>query len=377
MLSLKAQNQYDQDQLIIGLLKGKSQTPAGESPGLAFAGVRDLPFWHSVLERAVHEGVFYPVYINLLLSDPNIKLIPEDLRERFRQLYYLHISKSAQLSSQIERVLEHIESGKIPVLLFKGPAIDSFIYDGFLRQRLDLDIAVLDKDMPDLEEALIDLGYTQVQNEKGYPIPEYLNSRLFTTVSDSLIPIHVHKHLINNMFLTVDDMLSMDMGKIWEETERFKEFRHIYMLKPECNIIFLCEHGLKHDFDQLIFLFEIERLIRYYQKRLDWEKLVLLAEGVGLTRPAYCGLYLAAEVLSAEIPGRIMERLKPARLANAEKVFINNILQTKYRRYASYPVYLAMRKGLFNKAQFIFRTVFPPGFPLRGYWKRLRRSILS
>jgi ribosomal protein S18 acetylase RimI-like enzyme len=335
------------------------------------------PDWSSVLDSAVREGVFYPLYRSLTVADGHGTLIPADLAERFRQLYYLHISKSEQLLFQVERILDRIESGNIPVLLFKGAAIDSFIYDGYLRQRLDLDIAVRDGDMPALEKVLADLGYTQIQSDKDYPIPEYLNSRLFTTTSDSLIPVHVHRHLINNMFLTVDNTLSMDMEKVWEETERFKKFRNIFILNPECNIIFLCEHALKHDCDQLIFLYEIERSICCYRERLDWEKLITMAEAFRLSRAVYYGLYFVEETLSADIPKEVMERLKPARFTFGERKFIKNTLKKQHRRYASYPVYLAMRTGLLKKAYFMFRTLIPPGFTLKGYLMRLRRSILA
>jgi hypothetical protein len=305
------------------------------------------------------------------------KQIPDQLLERFKQTYYLHISQSTDLLDRVERFLERIESLGIRVLLFKGPAIDDLIYDGFLRPRLDLDISVRDEEIPALERALIDLGYAFPEDNRDYPIPEYVNSRLFIHKSDSLMPIHIHRHLINNMFLTIDKAFSVDMERIWEQTELFKNHHNIYMLKPELNIIYLCEHGLKHNFDQLVFLYEIERLINHYQAGLDWKKLLALAEDLGLKRVVYYGLYFTKEVLNADIAQDVMDELKPERLTPGEKTFIKNTLRKKHGRYSSYPVYLAMRKGLFEKTNFIFRTVFPPGFTLQGYLTRMVRSILS
>jgi ribosomal protein S18 acetylase RimI-like enzyme len=332
--------------------------------------------WGLVLERAIEEGVFYPLYRNLLSSDTKDTIIPQNIRERFKQTYYLYLSKSSDFNFRAERVLGFLECRKIKVLLFKGPAIDHFIYDGFLRPRLDLDIAVRGEDMPELENALHDLGYTSSQDEKDYPIPEYLNSRLFISQADDLIPVHVHKHLINNMFLTVDSILSMDMEDVWQEVEPFKNYRYIYMLKPELNIIYLCEHGLKHDFDQIIFLYETERLLGYYERIFDWQKFVKLAKGSGLSRPAYYGLYFVQNLLSGGIPQEVLDALKPTRLTLGEKFFIKNTLHLKRRRYASYSVYCAMRQGLLKKIYFVFRTLFPPEFTLKGYFIRMRRLIL-
>jgi ribosomal protein S18 acetylase RimI-like enzyme len=332
--------------------------------------------WRAVLEKAVGEGLFYPLYRNLLSSEVKDAIIPQAIRERFKQTYYLYLSKSSDFDFRVERILGFLESRKIKVLLFKGPAIDNFIYDGFLRPRLDLDIVVSEEEMPALENALHDLGYTIPEKEKDYPVPEYLNSRLFISQADDLIPVHVHKHLINNMFLTVDNVLSMDMEEVWQEVEPFKNYRYICMLKPELNIIYLCEHGLKHDFDQIIFLYEIERLISFYEVIFDWKKFVKLAKGLGLVRPAYYGLYFIQELLSARIPQEVMDVLKPVRFTLGEKSFIKNTLYLKRRRYGSYSVYCAMRTGIPNKIYFVFRTLFPPEFTFKGYVIRMRRLIL-
>jgi GNAT superfamily N-acetyltransferase len=333
--------------------------------------------WGLVLERAVEEGVFYPLYRNLLISDAKDTVIPQGIREKYRQTYYLYLSKSGDFNSRVERILGFLELCKIKIMLFKGPAVDFFIYDDFTRPRLDLDIVARDEDMAALENALMSLGYAHPSYEKDYPIPEYLNSRLFVPQVEDLIPVHVHKHLINNMFLTVDRALSMDMDNVWQEAVPFKNYSYICMLKPELNIIYLCEHGLKHDLDQMIFLYEIERLVNHYEGIFDWKKFVGLAQGFGLGRPAYYGLYFVQELLSRRIPQEVMDALKPARFSSGEKLFIKNTLQFKRRRYSSYSVYCAMRKGFFKKINFIFRTFFPPEFTLKGYLMRMRRLILS
>jgi hypothetical protein len=188
--------------------------------------------------------------------------------------------------------------------------------------------------------------------------------------------VHVHKHLINNMFFTVDHKLSMNMEDVWQEIKPFRGYRYVAMLKPELNIIYLCEHALKHDFDQMIFLYEIERLLDHYQEIFDWKKFVRLAEGFSLERPAYYGLYFVQNLLSGRIPQEVMDALKPQRFLAGEKAFIKNTLQLKRRRYAAYAVYCAIRSGVFKKIYFIFRTFFPPEFTLKGYLMRMRRLIL-
>lgn len=355
--------------LLISLIKSSLDT------GFIDERVNEGINWDSVLLKSVEEGIFYPFYKNLLLLEADKKLIPEEFRERFRQTYYLHLLKSADFSCRIEKTLNCLESAKIKTLLFKGPAVDYFIYDDFFRPRLDLDIAVKNEEMPALEKVLFESGYSGPEERKNYPLPEYLNSRLFIPGAEGFIPLHIHKHLLNNMFLTVDRVLPMEMKDVWQETTLFKNYRYVYIFKPELNVIHLCEHGLKHDFDQLIFLHEIDAMIRNYKGGLDWKKLVELSEDFGLGRAVYYGLYFVKKMLSADVPKEVIDGLKPEKIPFSEKIFIKNTLIRNNHRYASYPVYLAMRRGLFKKTNFIFRTLFPPEFTFKGYLKRMGRLI--
>jgi len=331
--------------------------------------------WRSVLTGSVRQGIFYPLYKNLLLS-ANDNIIPSEFRDEFKQTYYLSLLKSAESVSRVKRILERIEAYKIRVLFFKGFAIDALIYDDYMRPRLDVDIAAADEDSGILEKALSSLGYVLSPSEKGYPIPEYLNSRVFAHSSGDFPSVHIHRHLINNMFLVVDGYLNADMRDIWEEAEPLKGYRYILALKPELNIIYLCEHGLKHDFDQIVFLYEIDRLISYYGQGMDWNKFLRLARDSGLGRAVYYGLFLSQKVFSTDVPEGVIESLKPVKQAIGEARFIKSILESKQRRYSAYPVYLAMRKNVFGKIYFLFRTIFPPDFTLRGYVIRMLRSIL-
>ncbi|HOU36485.1 MAG TPA: nucleotidyltransferase family protein, partial [Candidatus Omnitrophota bacterium] len=360
------------EQFILSVLKGGKHSAKDDlPPGLLSGEV----FWHDVLVAAVREGVFYPFYKGLLASDHPRSIIPESIRERYRQTYYLHAAKSSVSRFQVSRVLSCLESRTIDVLLFKGPAVDSAIYDDFMRPRLDIDIAARDFDMAALEEALCENGYKAPSDPAAYPLPEYLNSRLFVPVAEDLVPVHVHRHLINNMFLTVDNMPCLDMGKVWQETVAFRDYRHIRALKPEMNILFLCEHALKHDFDQLVYLYEIGQLMSVYRRVFDWQKLRALADGSGLGRAVYCSLYLVKKFFDGDIPAEGIEAFKPSLLTRGEKKFLGNALALRRSRYASFSVYLAMRRGILRKIYFTFRTVFPPHFGFRSYLERIRKAI--
>lgn len=335
------------------------------------------PDWHYILETAKKEDIFYPVYRELLVLDAQKGIFPEEARARFSQLYYAYISHSVLLSQQISLILDKIEVKGVNALLLKGPAIDALIYEeDYLRPRLDLDLAVKKEDFSAFETLLFDLGYSfDNEAEKHYPIPEYLNSRLYTHKQSNLIPVHLHRHIINNLYLMALGDMDIDMDRVWQEAWPFKKYNHIFCLKPEAHLLYICEHALKHDYERSIFSYEIGRLIDFYEDKLDWDKLILLAQEFKLSFAAYYGLFFASRVFSADIPVNILNVFKPERISLGERIFVKCILKRKRISYLSYWVYFAARKGQSEKIKFLLRTFFPPQFSVTGYLERLRRLM--
>jgi hypothetical protein len=337
--------------------------------------------WDRILALAQREGVFYPFYQKLVSTGVFTTHVPPDIQEKYKRAFYAHISESEKMRAGIERIME-----TVPILVFKGPAIDSLIYDGYIRPRIDIDIAMRSSSChpkrttkhrhpeersdegsinidfssrlncggtqndSEIEKLLRSLGYQKQPHDS--PLPEYLNSTVYTDPSGVLPVIHLHRHIINNMYLSVDGYLQMDMERVWQETEPFQDYADIFSLKPEMNIIYLCEHALKHDFDQLVHLYEIYRLMEIYGDRLDRNKLNRLADEFGLKRIVDTTLHLVNAIFSG------MVEKPPFK-----------------KRYQSFFVYLACRKGIAAKVKFAFLTLFPPGYNIRQNIARIGRCI--
>jgi hypothetical protein len=332
--------------------------------------------WQYILEKVKEENIFYPFYRELSSLDAQWDFLNPKIRDRFKQANYLYISGSIYFSEQVADMLEYLDSLRIKILLLKGPSIDSVIYtDDYLRSRLDLDLLVEEKDFPVLEKHLSEEGYFPSRQWQGYPVPEHINSRLFIKKDNHGIPVHVHRHIINNLYLMIMQDMHIEMTKIWQETGPFKNYNYIFCLSPEIQIIYLCEHGLKHNYEQLIFLYEIDRLIRSYQEKLDWDKLVGLAKEFDLAFVLYYGLFFTAEILSTPVPKDIVDILKPRKFTFLEKIFIKSTLNKNKIRNLSYFVYLAKQKTLLKKIKYLFRTIFPPNFTLRGYFIRIWKAF--
>ncbi len=314
------------------------------------------------------EGLFYPLY-------PAVRAgIDVEQRPALQQAYYAQVAASEEFRCRIQPVLDALDARGVALVLLKGPAVDALVYDdGYLRPRLDLDVLVRGADLPVLERELLSLGYAAVVRDPAYPLPEYRTSRVFIRADAAYLPVHVHLGLFNNAFLTADGYLHVDEQDIWQQTAAWQDRRCIRSLQPEADLIVLCEHALKHDFEQRVYLYEIAGVIARHVSCIDWQKLISLARQWKLQRPVYCGLFLACRVAAAPVPDEIIAALKPADLAGAEAKFIRAVVSGTPRRYACFSVYLAMRKGMAAKLVFLLRTLVPRGFGMRGVLSRCAR----
>lgn len=329
--------------------------------------------WDLFIEIAKQEGVFFQV------ADNFNREITRDRswKEKLQSPYFSYLSQGISFYEQSHQVLANLDSLGLNILLLKGPAIDSLIYrEKFYRPRIDLDLVIPEKEFFCLEKELLRLGYVLWEEMGNYPIPEYINSRLYLKKDKTSIPLHLHRLPINNLFLLVDHTLKFDLEEIWPETRPFGIYRHIFCLSPELAVLFHCEHSLKHDYDQLVSLCEIAGLLQYYGASFKWDIFVSWTNKLSLERIAYHSLTLTKKILTSDIPVSVLQKLQPVDLSWGERFFIRRTEQRSRIKSLSFFVYLARYKGRTERLSFVFKVIFPPHFTVRGYLRRLLRGIL-
>ncbi len=305
--------------------------------------------WRAAIDCAVREGVFYPFYRRLAGLDKAGRCLSAAEHDHAKELYNLHLGRSAVFSAKAELALVRLEAAKIPLILIKGPAVDRLIYDGYMRPRLDIDVVVSSAGAVACREALARAGYVAGPDAAD-------GAAVFMHRTPGEIPIHLHRRLINNTFLTVDGHLRLHEDAVWDETSPFDGYRFIRSLSPELNLLYLCEHAIKHDVDELVFLYEIDRLLRRAaaEPRFSPQRFTTFAREAGLERPAYHALALAAGLLDSPVPAAALEELRPRRLSAGERSFLRAVAARRQARYASFAVYLAARPTPVRKARFVW-----------------------
>lgn len=308
--------------------------------------------WDALFERSRTEGVLYPFYQN----------VPEDIRRNHRKLYLSYLAQGVHDLDTIHKILAKLDETGVGALILKGLSVDAVIYDdGFYRPRADVDLVVKEKDWPLFEKAVRTLGYLPIAEEKKHPILESLYSRVYVSQDDPTLPIHLHRRMVNNLYLLVGGFIEISPETTWKETLPFGQYRSIVCFSPEMQLVYLCEHALKHDYDELALLYEIYRLLDVYRS-INWDKVIELARILGFTRFVYYSLLFASKIFSAKVPNKVLDSFRPKKLALSERMFASSVLRYERKSHAAYCVYVAEQKGLLNKISFIFRTIFPPQF---------------
>src|SRR6266568_3668956 len=76
-------------------------------------------------------------------------------------------------------------------------------------------------------------------------------------------------------------------------------------LSVEDELVLICVHGAKHYWERLIWIADVAALV-CSQTNLDWKRAAESAEEVGAERMLHAGLLLAANLLKAPLPGKVL-----------------------------------------------------------------------
>jgi len=325
---------------------------------------RDLD-WDYIAQETKDQGVTPLLYHSLSRMENGRDYIPDDILTRLKNLYYGSAANNILLYQRLSRVLAFLREENIKVIVLKGAALAERVYGNpALRPMSDVDLLVRKEDLPQIDEKLRLLGYTTEVNYLDC-LKTSDNSYLNTIMMHSTVspPLHLHWHLANSTIPTFIYSSKIEMERIWQEAipTRVADVGSL-VLAPYHLIIHLSEHALKpgHSLRKLISLCDIHEAVRVYRDRLNWGLLKDEAFRFNLNRQLYYCLHLASQVLGTDVPGDILDKLKPKSTGFIERRFSTLALRPKACYGFSYLIQLAMCQSLSQKIRFLWRTLFPP-----------------
>lgn len=258
--------------------------------------------WDLLSSEAERQGLTLLVHRHL--SREAKDLCPPEVVERLAARARSIVALNLALTGELGRLLVELEGvGCRPVVL-KGPALAVGVY-GDLSSRPfgDVDVVV---DPPDARRAWDLLEARGCRAAPPIP-PRWREAWLRSTHEqlfgrdDSPLLVDLHWELMARGYsytMTLEDvrprLARVSLGAVEAST-----------LGPEDNLLFLCAHGLKHDWESLSWLVDVAELVRRHPA-LDWDAVRRWSRVRGRLRTVQLGLRLAQRLLGAPVPAEVL-----------------------------------------------------------------------
>lgn len=267
--------------------------------------------WSEVITLAGRHGLVSPVYRNLRLHLNDFA--PFDLVTELQKSYMFNTMSSLRLASELGRVSKLFDTGKIPILCLKGPALSMRLYaDVAFRSYGDLDVLTHVDNIDRAEEILHTNGY-----ERRWPELRLTSRRkdfFFKTFHhfnyynrDRRFCIELHFTPCHNMYeslSSIDDTVTL-------ECRGDKNYNlRVGSLPDSQMLLYLCEHGSNHAWHTLKWLVDVSELL-FTMQAADWESIARKALKHGLERSLTQGVALAHGILGAPYPEALRNLIKP------------------------------------------------------------------
>jgi len=277
--------------------------------------------WSLLLVLAERHGL--GPLVHLTLENRASDLIPPVVIKQSGQFLQNNTKICLHLTGRLLRVLELFEANVIDAVALKGPTLAAAAYGSIaLRQFSDIDILIRPQDLIRVEGVLGSIGYTPKDSLAGaqYEALKRFNCELAFTRNDGDSTLDIHWRLVPGQF-----NFPVSTEEIWARRRSVAlSGISVPVLSPEDNVLFLCVHGAKHQWERLEWVCSLGMLIK--ESEIDWQAvlerarasrsesrlalaLVLIEKVLGLKPPVEIGLNAPRKRSVASAADEIMRRL--------------------------------------------------------------------
>ena len=269
----------------------------------------------------------------------------------------INLIRNTLLLQEFEDLCSLLSKEEVDVVLLKGIFLLRTIYQKqiALRRMEDVDILIKEQDFNKADSFLRAHGYQVLADDKlGRKTAMYFK---YNQDGSTLMPVHLHWHIANISQAVLEQSCnSIDIKEIWSNANLLDaaKSKNVFIMRPEHSLLALSEHGLRHGFSGLMFLYDIHQVITQNAPSLDWEFLQNRAKGWGLAVPLFLGLTLSQKIFSTEVPGGFLQKLRPKGMSLLERFFLGYNLSSDFpKEEACGIIYLAMNRRLVDKIRFL------------------------
>ncbi len=364
-------------------------------PGLSSDQLFDLTAqldedqWQALIAEADRQNItpyLYTLLVNLNISHG--MEIPQ--REKLNKLHLSNTVRNMLFLHETENILTALHKAGIPAAGLKGVYLLENIYpDISTRSMNDIDILVRKPDLPKCLDVMRELGYQ----------PNTYFNLADKNIDTKHVPpmqkaggalVEVHWTLLEE-----DEPFTIDAEALWQRTMSARIANvDARALSVEDLILHLSMHLTYQHYLNLGLrgLMDIALVIYKFRSKIDWPKLVHIAQSWGAERVTALTLKLAETQLQVPIPAEVIpallpEEIEPGILENARRQLLERVWFDDH--FTPDLVELSAQNSLLSKIKIGVQRVFiprlalariynvPPNSPriLGLYWVRLNYLI--
>lgn len=286
--------------------------------------------WEYVLKTASKHRVIPLFYsqINLLCPEDIPEHVMAVLKDQFKSNAY----KNMMMLGELLKLLNLFESKGIIVIPYKGPVLAISTYNDIrLRQFVDLDIYVYEKDIPRVNKILLNEGYNpdfQIDESKKVKYNEL--RRDFSFFSESGVKIEIHKMFQSWVFSLPDDENSFLDKKTALNITRDK-----IIINPsiENMILILSIHNAGHRWSLLYWICDLAELIKNNED-VNWKYIIEKAEKLVIKRILLINLHLVMDLYDVILPILVNEEFKKDKsIKNLANLFKESLFKKSSKNF--------------------------------------------
>jgi hypothetical protein len=274
-------------------------------PGCSTDGKQD---WQSFLAACDFHQVG-PIVFHRFQGRSN-RLIPPRVFEQLRARFYRVSAYNHRLAMLLGQLVEQFDQHRIPCLALKGPAVAMAAYgDLSLRQYEDIDILVRVEDVSKAVEMLFSRGFRPARGHAERYKHLKLYHEITLQAADESYSVDLHWQLAP----PYARVFGPDSSALWSRAGKLHiPSGDVAVLGREDLFLSLCQHGTRHRWWQLKWLFDVSELLRQ-PGRLDWSRIEEAFTMYPMARPpASLAAFLARELLGTHVPRNVARILDPA-----------------------------------------------------------------
>lgn len=321
--------------------------------------------WEYLISTARLNKILPLLYWHLNSICP--EAVPETYLNYLKYYFLKNSQSNLYLTRELHRLLNLFNANGIPVLPYKGPTLASSVYGNLaLRVFSDLDILVHKEDFLKIKNLLLSNGYysehqMSTSQEKAY-LKYYCD---YSFDRDDDIYLEIHWDILHNYF-----SFPFDTKYFWERSKRIVlGSETVSTLSPEILLIVLCTHGAKNCWEMMGWICDVAELINA-NENLDWDWVVKQTEKLYIKRILFLGLFLANDLLGANIPKEVLEEVQREhifkKIASNIYVWLFEPDKGGLGLFDTVLFQLKVRERLLDKILYFFRFVLTPSF---GDWQ--------